>query len=84
CSGGLGIDSVISLSTPATEIHEAGQRKPVQDTKNDWRRQCNRILSTDGRYTGAPSTCYQPRAAAWNPYRLPIGRHRSIGIDESD
>uniref|UniRef100_A0A915KML1 Uncharacterized protein n=1 Tax=Romanomermis culicivorax TaxID=13658 RepID=A0A915KML1_ROMCU len=33
---GFGIDSVTSLSAAATEIRDACQRKPVNDTENDW------------------------------------------------
>uniref|UniRef100_A0A915KPC6 Uncharacterized protein n=1 Tax=Romanomermis culicivorax TaxID=13658 RepID=A0A915KPC6_ROMCU len=52
CCSGFGTDSVVRFAV-ATEIRDAGQRKPVNDAKNDWRRQCNRLVSTEGRYTGA-------------------------------
>uniref|UniRef100_A0A915HWR4 Uncharacterized protein n=1 Tax=Romanomermis culicivorax TaxID=13658 RepID=A0A915HWR4_ROMCU len=61
---GFGTDSVVSLSAAATEIREAGQRKPVNDTKNDWQHQRNHVVSTDGSF-GA-----QRRSTGDRVYRL--------------
>uniref|UniRef100_A0A915KRU8 Uncharacterized protein n=1 Tax=Romanomermis culicivorax TaxID=13658 RepID=A0A915KRU8_ROMCU len=78
------MDSVISLSAAATEIRDARQRKPVNDTQNDWRGQHNRVLSTDGRYTRASGRFYQSRTASQNSYGLGVGGRQSFGINESD
>uniref|UniRef100_A0A915IU38 Uncharacterized protein n=1 Tax=Romanomermis culicivorax TaxID=13658 RepID=A0A915IU38_ROMCU len=75
-------DSVVGFAAATTEIHNVGQCKPVNDTENDWGGQCDRIISTDGRYTSASGPFYCLRTAAWNSYGLGTGGRRSIGIDE--
>uniref|UniRef100_A0A915KGZ2 Uncharacterized protein n=1 Tax=Romanomermis culicivorax TaxID=13658 RepID=A0A915KGZ2_ROMCU len=32
---------------PRAEICDTGHSKPIHDTKNDWRRQCGCVVSTD-------------------------------------
>uniref|UniRef100_A0A915HFF0 C3H1-type domain-containing protein n=1 Tax=Romanomermis culicivorax TaxID=13658 RepID=A0A915HFF0_ROMCU len=51
CSSGFGTDSIVGFATAAAEIRDAGQRKPINNTENYWRRQHNGVVSTDGRYT---------------------------------
>uniref|UniRef100_A0A915JLZ9 Uncharacterized protein n=1 Tax=Romanomermis culicivorax TaxID=13658 RepID=A0A915JLZ9_ROMCU len=55
CHSGFGADSLVGFVATTAEIGDAGQCEPVNDTKNDWRCQRNRVVSTDGRHTGASS-----------------------------
>uniref|UniRef100_A0A915HPA6 Uncharacterized protein n=1 Tax=Romanomermis culicivorax TaxID=13658 RepID=A0A915HPA6_ROMCU len=69
CCSGSGTEAVVGFAA-AAEIGEAGQRKLVNDTKNNWGHQRTRVILTDRRYTGTSCTFYCPRTAAPNAYRL--------------
>uniref|UniRef100_A0A915KCN9 YrdC-like domain-containing protein n=1 Tax=Romanomermis culicivorax TaxID=13658 RepID=A0A915KCN9_ROMCU len=56
CRSGFGTDSVVGFAIATTEIHDAGQHKPVNNTENAWPLQHNR---TEG--TPAPLACFIPK-----------------------
>uniref|UniRef100_A0A915IY78 Uncharacterized protein n=1 Tax=Romanomermis culicivorax TaxID=13658 RepID=A0A915IY78_ROMCU len=67
---GLGTNSVVGFATTATQIRNTGQHKPINDTKNDWRRQHNRVVSTDGSIAIPDGNC-PPVPEDWCSLRSP-------------
>uniref|UniRef100_A0A915HPP9 Uncharacterized protein n=1 Tax=Romanomermis culicivorax TaxID=13658 RepID=A0A915HPP9_ROMCU len=55
CRSGFGTDSVVGFAAAAPEIRDAGQCKPVNDVENDWRRQPNCVVSTNGSEPWSPA-----------------------------
>uniref|UniRef100_A0A915IE05 Uncharacterized protein n=1 Tax=Romanomermis culicivorax TaxID=13658 RepID=A0A915IE05_ROMCU len=66
CGSGLGTNSVVGFASATAQIGDAVNVNPSTTPKDDWQRQHNRVVLTNGRYTGASSPFYFPSTAARN------------------
>uniref|UniRef100_A0A915L017 Uncharacterized protein n=1 Tax=Romanomermis culicivorax TaxID=13658 RepID=A0A915L017_ROMCU len=79
CRSGFGTDSVVRPATAATDNHDAGQRKPVNEAKNDWRCQHGCVVLTDG-----SSGCHPPPCGMGEPQCIAHSSCCPVTINKDD